>query len=91
MIIPLSIKRILRRIKYVFLFRSLSWKYESCKDCGHCFRINWSVKDEIWEKVMGVSDGGGGSLCIDCFIERAEKKGIYIKDEDYGIRLFIPE
>lgn len=88
MITYLSIKRIIRRIKYVFLFRNLSWKYESCQDCGHCFRLVWSVRDEIWNKVMG---NDSGILCLDCFIERAEKKGISIKDEDYDIRLFIPE
>lgn len=88
MIIPLSIKRILRRIKYVFLFRSLSWKYESCTDCGHCFRLVWSVDDEIWNKVMG---SGDGILCLDCFIDRAEKMGIRLDSKNFNIKIFLPE
>lgn len=86
MYIPFPIKRILRRIKYVFLFRSLGWVNESCQDCGHCFRLVWSVKDEIWNEVMG---SGDGILCLDCFIERAESKGIPIKEEDFEIKIFL--
>lgn len=89
--IKLIIKRIIRRIKYVFLFRSLEWKYESCVDCGHCFRINWTVRDEIWEKVMNVYDGGGGSLCITCFIERAKNKNIILKKDYFNINVFLPD
>jgi hypothetical protein len=86
--IRLVLKRIFRRIKYIFLFRNLFWVNESCKDCGHCFRIAWLVKDEIWEKVM--NDKNGGSLCIDCFIERAEKKNIELSKEDFNIEVFLP-
>ena len=85
--LPLPIKRILRRIKYVFLFRSIFWKYESCQDCGHCFRLVWSVSDHIWKKV--VDDTGGGTLCIDCFIERAEKKKIALKESHFNVKVFI--
>jgi len=73
------------------MFRSLSWVYEFCKDCGHCFRIVWSVKDDMWEKVTGAADGGGGSLCLDCFVEKAEKKGIKVTEEDFTVNVFIPE
>ena len=69
--IKLIIKRLYRRLKYFFLFRNLTWPYESCTDCGHCFRLVWSVKDEIWNEVMG---NDNGILCLDCFIERAENK-----------------
>ncbi len=86
--LPLSIKRIFRRIKYVFLFRSLFWKFESCQDCGHCFRLIWSVKDEIWKRVMG-SDNG--ILCLDCFVERALKKKIELSKNDFDIEIFLPE
>jgi len=86
--IKLKIKRILRRLKYVFLFRSLSWKYESCTDCGHCFRLVWSVKDEIWEEVMG---DGNGILCIDCFVERAVKKRISLFEHHFEIKMFLPD
>lgn len=86
--IRLILRRLFRRVKYVFLFRSLSWKYESCQDCGHCFRLVWSVKDDIWNKVMG---NGNGILCLDCFVERAEKMGIALKEEDFKIEIFLPE
>jgi hypothetical protein len=84
--------RILRRIRYVFVLNDLLiWEYESCQRCGHCFRICWSVKDEIWKKVMNVTDDGGGSLCVDCFVELACAKNIEIKDEDIRLELFLPE
>jgi hypothetical protein len=83
----LKIKRLFRRLRYVFMLRSLSWKYESCRDCGHCFRLVWSVKDGIWNEVMG---NGDGILCLDCFIERADMKGIYLKKEYFDIEIFIP-
>lgn len=86
--IRLIVKRLLRRIKYVFLFRSLTWKNESCSDCGHCFRLVWSVRDDIWEEVMG---SGDGILCLDCFVERATKKGIALKKEYFDIEIFLPE
>lgn len=89
--IKLIIKRILRRIKYIFLFRNLTWRYESCIDCGHCFRINWTVKDEIWKKVMNISNDGGGSLCITCFIERAKRKNIILEKEHFDIDIFLPD
>lgn len=86
--IKLIIKRILRRLKYVFMFRSLSWKYESCTDCGHCFRLVWSVKDAIWNEVMG---SGDGILCLDCFVERSVKKGVRLSDNDFEIKTFLPD
>ena len=86
--IRLVIKRLYRRLKYVFLFRSLTWRYESCTDCGHCFRLVWSVKDEIWNKVMG---NGNGILCLDCFVERAKKMGVEISKYDFEIKIFLPE
>lgn len=88
----LWIKRLLRRIRFIFIDRTMfSWEYESCKHCGKCFRINWQVKDEIWNKVAGVTDGSGGSLCIDCFINIAEDKGIKINDTMFEhISIFLP-
>jgi hypothetical protein len=85
--IKIIIKRLIRRLKYAFLFRDLFWKYESCQDCGHCFRLVWSVKDEIWDKVMG---SGDGLLCLDCFISRAEKKKVPLSKEDFDIAVFLP-
>jgi hypothetical protein len=87
------IKRIIRRVKYFpkFIKEAFSWEYESCKRCGSIFRIVWNVDDKIWQKVMEVSDDGGGSLCIDCFVKIAESKGIIIKPEQINIKLFYPE
>lgn len=45
----------------------------------------------MWEKVTGAADGGGGSLCLDCFVEKAEKKGIKVTEEDFTVNVFIPE
>jgi len=84
--------RIIRRIKYIpiFLYESFKWEYETCKICGTAFRINWAVKDEIWQNVMKVDDGSGGSLCLDCFIKKAEKININLDLKDFKIDLFYP-
>ena len=88
----LILKRFLRRLKYAFNFKDIiTWKYESCKKCGHCLNIMWNVKDDIWEDVMSVNDTGGGSLCIDCFITKATKNGIYLENDDFDLMTpFIP-
>jgi hypothetical protein len=86
--IKLVIKRFIRRFKYIFMFRSLSWKYESCRDCGHCFRLVWSVNDEVWNEVMG---NGDGILCLDCFVERAIKKNVKLSKDNFNIEIFLPE
>lgn len=86
----LVLKRIFRRICYVLCIRELlTWPYESCERCGHCFRLCWSVKDNKWIEVMGHEEG---CLCIDCFIELAYKKGIFIQKSDIErIEVFNPE
>ena len=90
------IKRLYRRLKWVLLYqwRSITlrqWPYESCRICGKAFRINWSVADEYWCKVVGVSDDGGGSLCIDCFLECADYIKIDIPISKIKIGIFKPE
>lgn len=62
---------------------------ESCKNCGKCFHVNWSVKDEVWKQVMNVSDESGGSLCVDCFIDIANKKGFRLSADDFNISLML--
>lgn len=87
-------KRILRRIRHIpkFLYEAWKWEYETCTECGTAFRIMWHIKDEIWEKVTGVADGGGGSYCLDCFIKKAEKQGVKINAEDLEMmEPFYPE
>jgi len=83
------IRRVIRRLKYIFIGR-YDWDFESCIDCGHCFHINWTVRDELWNKVMNVDDGGGGSLCVDCFVDRALNKKIFLKNNDFILNIFVP-
>lgn len=85
----LIIKRIFRRIFYVFKWRELlNWEYESCERCGHCFRLYWKTKNSKWIEVYG---GENGCLCIDCFIELANKKNIpLVKNDIEKIELFNP-
>jgi hypothetical protein len=83
-------KRILRRIKYIFIFKEIiSWKYESCERCGHCFRLVWSVKDPLWKAVYGSSNG---CLCFDCFVELAMRQNIELtKDDIVKLEVFLPK
>lgn len=84
-------RRMFRRVRYVFTLSGLlTWEYESCKRCGHCFHICWTVKNELWEAVTGAKDGGGGSLCIDCFVELAQVTKIRLDPEDIHMELFTP-
>ncbi len=73
-------RRFKKKVKYLANLRSFFWECESCMDCGHCFRIAWTIKDEVW---MSVMPDDGGCLCLDCFIERAEQKGIQIMASDF--------
>jgi len=90
------VRRIFRKIKWSILGQwsdvtLKQWPYESCITCGNGFRTIWSVEDKYWHKVMGVSDSGGGSLCIDCFIRKAEKLKQKIPQEAFCIDIFYPE
>jgi len=67
------------------------WEYESCDDCGKCFKICWGVKDNLWKQVMNRDDELGGSLCVDCFIIRANKKRIELRQEDFTLEIFNPQ
>jgi len=82
--------RVIRRIRNIprFIIESFTWEYESCIICGNSFRIRWQVKDELWQKVMNVTDETGGSLCLDCFIKKAEQKGITINQCDIEMEIF---
>ena len=87
------IKRLFRRIKWLLLYqwKSLAlkqWPYESCKKCGKAFRIIWSVENKYWYLVMNRKDSGGGSLCIDCFLELADNKNIKISKESIYVEVF---
>lgn len=85
----LCLKRFIRRIRYAFYFREIvSWRNESCDRCGHCFRLCWSVRDEKWLEVCGSDDG---CLCLDCFVELANRRGIGLVQTDIErMDLFTP-
>jgi len=85
-------RRIIRRIRHfpAFIFEAMGWEYESCQRCGSAFRVMWSVDDNIWNKVTGENDGGGGSYCVDCFIKIAEAKNIIIEPNNIKLSLFYP-
>jgi len=82
----LFFKRLFRRLRHVpvFLKESYNWEYETCQTCGNSFRILWSIKDKIWNKVTETNDGSGGSYCVDCFIKEAERQKIKITKDDFN-------
>lgn len=87
--IRLFFKRIFRAIKHIpwFLYKCITYKYETCKKCGVGYRLMWWVDNKIWEKVFGNSDIPG-CYCLTCFVEIAESKGIKIGEEQISIKLF---
>jgi len=94
--IPVALLRLLRRIRWLLIYqwRSLTlkqWPYESCWMCGKSFRVRWSVEDKYWRDVVGVPDAGGGSLCVDCFVEYAKYLGIRVPFGEIKIEVFEPE
>lgn len=89
-------KRLYRRVRWLLLsqWRTLSlaaWEYESCQHCGKSFRVRWTVQDQYWLAVVGVEDSGGGSYCVDCFVELALRRGVNVPEDAYEIDVFIPE
>lgn len=89
------LRRLIRRFRWTLIYqwRSLSlkaWPYESCQRCGKSFRVCWNVQDQYWHIVVGVSDDGGGSLCVDCFLELAEYFKVDIPIDAIKIEVFQP-
>jgi hypothetical protein len=89
-------KRLYRRARWfcIYQWESLTlkqWPYESCKVCGKAFRLMWGVEDYYWRKIVGVSDSGGGSWCLDCFLERARHLDINVPESAISYRIFDPE
>lgn len=86
----LIVKRIFRRIRFAFQWQELlSWPYESCERCGHCFRVCWSANNKKWREVYGSESG---CLCVDCFIELANKRGIKLDSSSIErIEIFNPQ
>ncbi len=88
--LKLFIIRIFRSIRNIpfFIKKSFMYEYETCNKCGIGYRLLWNVKDEIWMQVFNTDSG---CYCPTCFIEVAEKKGIYINDGDIEIKPFYEE
>ena len=75
----LFIKRFFRRLRYCFRLEEMwKWEYESCNNCGINYRLPIGIRDDIWLKVNGKEEG---CLCINCFLQIAEKKEVEIKKE----------
>ena len=94
MMIRLGIKRLFRHLKYLpaFIIQAFTYEFETCKKCGEAFRVRWDAKGAIWQKIMNRKDCWGGSMCLDCFVKRAEKQGIILTEDDMNyIDIFNPE
>ena len=79
-----------RRLRFAFRLREIwKWEYENCYSCGSNYRLPAEIRDDIWIKVNGRSEG---CLCVDCFLQIASEKGIKIKEEHFiRIWVFNPE
>ena len=82
--------RFLRRLRYAFNFKEMMlWKYESCNKCGRCFRLSTNWKDNLWIRINGKSEG---TLCPECFISEAQKRGIPFDESDIeSLFIFDPD
>jgi hypothetical protein len=76
-----KIERFISKIKYILQFREMwSWPYESCDNCGKCYRMVYRIKDETWLKI---NEKDGGCLCVDCLLSIAQRKKISFSIEDF--------
>ena len=83
-------KRFYARIKHLFRFSEIiSWKYETCGNCGIEYRLVLGIYDKKWIEVNGRSEG---CLCLTCFLKKADSKDIQIKVSDIrDLWLFNPK
>lgn len=81
------IRRLKNRCKPLLRWKQIyQWDYESCENCGACFKLAYSLRDRIWDDLYGTS---AGCLCLNCAIEKALSKGIIIHPSDIEwLRLF---
>jgi hypothetical protein len=88
--VKIFFRRLKNRIKYVLEFKDIwQWEYESCELCGSCFRIAYTLKNEIWNKIYG-SDNG--CLCLNCLIKKAAKKNMFLDYKDFKwLCIFTPD
>jgi len=81
------LRRIFNRFIFALRFKDMwDWSYESCDNCGINYRLPFRVRDKVWLEVHGEKTG---CLCVNCFLEEAEKKNIKLKLEDLGLWIFV--
>ena len=69
------------RIRNCFRIRDMwQYDYESCGRCGNNFNVAYILYDKKWVEIYG---NDGGCLCVDCLMDMANKKGIFLKKEDF--------
>ena len=72
--------RLSARVKNCFRIREMwTWKYESCRRCGSCYRVPIGWVEEAW---LGVNDISDGCLCADCFITIAQQRNFKLLHSD---------
>ncbi len=75
------LRRFLARLKPLWRIREIfDWYYETCDLCGSDYRLAIHIKERIWIKVNGRSEG---TLCMDCFIKTAQKKNVQLTLNDF--------
>jgi len=84
-----ALRRLRRRLKPSILFRDLFWEYESCVDCGSCYREMYWLKNDVW---MHIVKSETPCLCVCCLHNRARNGGIVLSVSDFErYEIFLPE
>jgi hypothetical protein len=78
--ILVAIGRFIGRLRYACRFFEI-WHYEceSCNRCGRCYQLVAHWTNEKWLAVNGQE---AGCLCVECFIEQAQKLQLPITISD---------
>ena len=50
----------------------------TCNKCKRKYETIWSVKSDLWSRIVPKHSDGSGSLCMECFSELARQKNIII-------------
>lgn len=57
-----------------------NWDYESCDQCGSCFKIAYTITDEKWNEIYGSENG---CLCLNCFLEKGQFRQNFLTKKDF--------
>lgn len=55
---------------------------EICKVCGREQRIAWSIRDDLWERIVPPRFQNR-VVCLECFLGFADEKGINVTANDF--------